>query len=356
MGITDRDLERHSNNLDAIRLFAALFVLIGHAPAMLYNEGYSWDPINKLFGLRIQTLGVCIFFVVSGFLVSRSWQERSSIRGFILSRVLRIFPALIIVVVLSVYVLGPCLTTLSISDYFLSSVTLKYLQNVSLYRMYYYLPGVFEGNPHPGSVNGSLWTLPYEFTCYLLLMTLGIIKALKNRLVALLIILVIIFQYIIFQSTVDAMVIPVLGIDFKNLFPLLIYFLCGMLYYQFRDMIKFGTFGWIICAIGLALIKFGILPQMMFAFFLPYFVFALAFSKKLNMRDLGKYGDFSYGFYLYAFPMQQLIAYLIPSELSPLSMIVLSTAGTLPFAVLSWRLIESPALNLRSRLSKKPVQ
>ncbi|MFM7726993.1 MAG: acyltransferase family protein, partial [Flavobacteriales bacterium] len=206
MGITDRDLERHSNNLDAIRLFAALFVLIGHAPAMLYNEGYSWDPINELFGLRIQTLGVCIFFVVSGFLVSRSWQERSSIRGFILSRVLRIFPALIIVVALSVFVLGPCLTTLSISDYFLSPVTLKYLQNVSLYRMYYYLPGVFEGNPHPGSVNGSLWTLPYEFTCYLLLMTLGIIKALKNRLVALLIILVIIFQYIIFQSTVDTMV------------------------------------------------------------------------------------------------------------------------------------------------------
>ncbi|MFM7900356.1 MAG: acyltransferase, partial [Bacteroidota bacterium] len=66
--------------------------------------------------------------------------------------------------------------------------------------------------------------------------------------------------------------------------------------------------------------------------------------------------DFSYGFYLYAFPMQQLIAYLIPSELSPLSMIVLSTAGTLPFAVLSWRIIESPALNLRSRLSKKSVQ
>ena len=67
-------------------------------------------------------------------------------------------------------------------------------------------------------------------------------------------------------------------------------------------------------------------------------------------------GDPSYGIYLYAFPMQQLIAYLFPSELSPLSMIVLSTAGTLPFAVLSWRLIESPALNLRSRLSKKSVQ
>ena len=71
----------------------------------------------------------------------------------------------------------------------------------------------------------------------------------------------------------------------------------------------------------------------MFAFILPYFVFALAFSKKLNMRDLGKFGDFSYGFYLYAFPMQQLIAYLFPSELSPLSMIVLSTAGTLPLCL-----------------------
>ncbi|MGR6087513.1 MAG: acyltransferase family protein [Arcticibacter sp.] len=352
MGITVSDLERHSNNLDAIRLIAALFVLVGHAPAILYNQGFSWDPINELIGMRIQTLGVCVFFVVSGFLVSRSWQQRTSIRGFFLSRLFRIFPALIVVVLLSVFVLGPCLTQLSIEEYFSSPITAKYLQNISLYRMYYNLPGVFEGNPHPGSVNGSLWTLPYEFSCYLLLMVLGILKVIQRRAITTVILLAIIFQYMVFPSAMETIVIPVLGLDFKNLFPLMIYFLSGMLYYQFRDRIKFGVVSWVLCGTGLSLIKTGLLPQTMFAFILPFLVFALAFSKKVNMRDVGKYGDFSYGFYLYAFPVQQLIVYLFRTEINVFSMIVLSAACTFPFAFLSWRLVEKPCLNLRNRIAR----
>ncbi len=352
MMILDGDLERRSNNFDLIRLVAALFVLIGHAPAILYNQGFSFDPFHAIFGLRMQTLGVCVFFIVSGFLVSRSWEKRKSVYGFFVSRLLRIFPALIGVVLLSVLVLGPCLTTLNLADYFASPITAKYLQNISLYRMYYQLPGVFESNPHPGSVNGSLWTLPYEFTCYMLLVVLGSFKVLENRYATLLFALMLFISYWLFQPILDVVVLPVFGIDFKNFLPLLIYFSTGMVFYQFRNSLRFGWLGWAFCGVVCVLIQLGIIPQIMIAWILPYLVLSISFSKKIKFNDFGRYGDFSYGFFLYAFPIQQLIVYLSPFKLTVFPMVMLSIVCTLPFAIVSWRLIEKPALGLRSWLIK----
>ena len=349
MRITEIDLNRNSNNFDGIRLIAALFVLIGHSPAILSNSGLTFDPFIKIFGVSIQNIGVFIFFIISGFLVTRSWEFKKNIFDFLIARVLRIFPALICLVLLSVFVLGLLITRYHISDYLSSSVTGEYLQDMSLYRMHYYLPGVFETNPTGSSINGSLWTLPYEFTCYLFLMCIAILNIQKNKWSALFFLLMVTTSYFLLQEKIDKVVIPIIGIDFKNFYPLFLYFLSGGVYYHFIKSIHFNLYGLLVCGIVISLIKMNYLPELFLAFTLPYLIFSFVFSKKINMHRFGQYGDFSYGLYLYAFPIQQLIVYLLPIKIGVVTMIILSIGFTFPIAILSWKFIEKPSLDLRKK-------
>jgi peptidoglycan/LPS O-acetylase OafA/YrhL len=146
MRITDINIDRSSNNFDAIRLVAALFVLIGHSPAILLNRELEWDPFLQMIGTSIHFTGVLIFFTISGFLITRSWEFKKNILDFFIARFLRIFPALICVIILSVFVLGALITKYAISDYLSSPITAKYLQGMTLYRMNYYLPVVLKGS------------------------------------------------------------------------------------------------------------------------------------------------------------------------------------------------------------------
>ena len=343
-------LSRSSNNFDALRLLAATFVLIGHSAPILLNRPLDWDPYRQLLGIGIHFIGVLIFFVLSGFLVTHSWYARKNIFSFLSARVLRIFPALIGVVLLSVFVLGASLTTYSLGDYLFSETTGKYLQDMTLYRMYYYLPGVFENNPIGSSVNGSLWTLPYEFTCYLFLALLGLLAAFKNKWGYLVFTVALTLGYILWEAPLNRIVIPILGIDFKNFLPLLPYFMAGSVYYHFRNSFSMGWAGWLLCCAAIVLIKFEYLPNLLYAFLFPFFIFQFAFSQKINLYHAGKFGDFSYGLYLYTFPVQQLIVWFLPVKINTVWMIFLSLLCTLPFAVLSWYCIERPALKLKGRL------
>ena len=159
-------LTRQSNNFDFLRLFAALLVLIAHSPHILRLEVLSWDPFLNVLGINMGRFGVLTFFIMSGFLVTTSWEKKKGLVDFVLARILRVYPAVIVVVLLSVFILGPILTTQTINEYFTSNLTGQYIQNSTIFRMYYYLPGVFENNP-THSINGSLWTLPYEFASLL---------------------------------------------------------------------------------------------------------------------------------------------------------------------------------------------
>ena len=119
-----------------------------------------------VFGIPLTQLAVGVFFVISGYLISGSWERRPQLPRYLTNRVLRIIPGLFLVVVVSAFVLGPLVTTLAAGDYFTDGGTYSYLRNAVLIPNYA-LPGVFAGNPFPGAVNGSLWTLPAEFACYL---------------------------------------------------------------------------------------------------------------------------------------------------------------------------------------------
>jgi peptidoglycan/LPS O-acetylase OafA/YrhL len=160
---------KHDNAFDALRLFAALLVIFGHAFRLTGDIGPAFAGVN------VATTGVKIFFVVSGYLVAQSWLRDPHPGRFLRRRLLRIVPALVAVVALTAFVLGPMVTKLPVSEYFANQGTWAYLANLVFYPADD-LPGVFAGNIAPNEVNGSLWSLAPEMSMYLLLPALAIVS------------------------------------------------------------------------------------------------------------------------------------------------------------------------------------
>ncbi|MGB0886899.1 MAG: acyltransferase family protein [Vicingaceae bacterium] len=349
--LNDVKLTRQSNNFDALRLLAASLVLIFHAPTILGVTYKIWDPFKHVLGLSMGSFSVLTFFIISGFLITMSWERKKNVLDFFIARILRIYPAVIVVVLLSVFVLGAILTTENLTDYLTHNLTQKYLQNVSLFRMYYYLPEVFNTNPI-SSINGSLWTLPYEFTCYLFVGILGLLTILNKKIIALLLFVFLLIIELFFPTEVRTLVIPIIGIDFKTFYTLFLYFISGSMFYILKQHIKFN----IVIAIIAVLIIYGSIDTFIFniisAILLPYIILTIAFFKPLPFKKIAKHGDFSYGLYLYAFPVQQLVVFIFGENISLVLMIILSFLFSLPLAILSWKLIENPALQLRKKLYK----
>lgn len=335
-------MQRNKNNFDFIRFVAATMVILGHSYHLLLLS--SQEPVSQLTGTMYSgSLGVYIFFVISGYLVTQSL-ERTSPRyhHYLWNRSLRIFPALVVVVVLSAFVLGPLLTDLSLAEYFHSGTTSAYLQTAALY-VHYYLPGVFSTNPYPGAVNGSLWSIPIEFLMYLMLLGLGLLGVIKRRTIVSLMWLLTTATAILFPSCLTWSV-PYVG-DGVTITTLAIFFLSGMLFYLYRDTIPLDSRILIfLCVVWI--LSFRTVYCMYVSYvFIPYAVTWFAFGRISITHNFGRYGDFSYGMYLYAFPVQQT---LIHFGLSSQVLLFFATFSiTLPIAVLSWHSVESRALRLK---------
>jgi len=181
MSTIDIKLGSRNNNFDAIRLFAAALVLFSHSYPLSGNP-QEWFIVN--WGIETGGgIGVSIFFVLSGFLVCRSLIYSKNILRYIGARSLRIFPGFVVVILLSVFLLGPLVTGYSTEEYFSNDLIELYLKNIWLFPIYYFLPGVFEGNPST-AVNGSLWTLPVEVAMYLTLLAIFVLFKLKKKVLA----------------------------------------------------------------------------------------------------------------------------------------------------------------------------
>ncbi|WP_142255392.1 acyltransferase family protein [Bacillus sinesaloumensis] len=330
------------NNFDIIRFFAATLVIYSHAFPL---TGFDKSEPLKEFSKNQTTfghLGVLIFFVISGFLITQSFDRNKNVSLFIKARILRIFPALIVVVLLSVFVLGSFVTTLSIKEYFTNSETYIYLKSILLYTMQYDIPGVFTTNPYPIAINGSLWTLPIEFLFYFIILFIGIINLLNKR-----------FMVIIF---VLSLLLPFLGFsvgeDYIDLFR---YFVAGSIFYLYRERISIN---WIIAMISFSTIVLSLVYghfNTVFALFGSYLIFYIAYHPRIAFHSFSKIGDASYGLYIFAFPIQQLITYLFNGEISPLSNFAISFPIVLVMSYCSWHLIENPMLKFKKVKSSELV-
>lgn len=168
-------LNGKQNNFDFLRFLAATLVIVSHSfPLTGFRE---IAVLHNTLGGH----GVFIFFLISGFLITRSYLASNNVFLFFKARLLRIFPALIVVILLTIFVLGPAVTSIPLDQYFANKSTYQMLNNILLHSISYKLPGVFEQNPYKYSVNGSLWTLKYEFTFYIFVAVLGVLTILKRK-------------------------------------------------------------------------------------------------------------------------------------------------------------------------------
>ena len=173
-------IEGRENNLNLIRLMAASAVALSHS--YNFTNQLPSEPLFKWTGsLTFGYVSVFIFFVISGLLVAQSYERAQSIVGFIAARAIRLYPALIVVLVISAYFLGPFFTTLSLSDYFSNHEVRRYVEDNILFKQRGLLPGVFRDGGLTAGVNGSLWSLRYEAYAYLLLLLCGISGLISKR-------------------------------------------------------------------------------------------------------------------------------------------------------------------------------
>ncbi len=328
--------KQESNHFNFIRLFAAFLVFYGHAYIFMGNPIHTFLDHN---------LGVYIFFAISGYLISLSWDRDPSVLRYFKRRALRIFPALAVVVIFSIFILGPIMTTWNLKDYFSSQYLWIYFKNITLY-ISYYLPGVFEHNNVPNAVNGSLWSLPAEFFMYILVVVFGQGKKYTKYIVA--------FSFIVFTSltVLWARVIPdmlvIYGTDMRQVVITGTFFWAGafMFHWNFK---KFFTFEYfiIIMLFLLFIYQWSYIYSIVSLFLIPFLVLAFGFSNAHVLLLFNRF-DYSYGFYIYAFPVQQSIIYLYPN-ISPLLFLISAFVITMMFAAFSWHYIEHPIMRFKPR-------
>jgi len=335
------------NNFNLIRLLAALCVLFSHSVAVLglpSQQEFFFDHV----GLSLAEMAVDVFFVTSGFLVTGSLINRRNVIAFLWARALRIYPALWIMLALTVFIVAPSLTSLSLADYLTAQQTYEYFAKCAtlLSGVRYALPGVFETTPLKGEFNGSLWTLPIELRLYLYLAAGWLILAAApaRRVQALTIIAPLacaVFLIIILRGRL-------FGGAFNSADIRVFMFLYGTTLYLWRDKVPVRP-GILFAAFACLLLAAAFSSSVFFAayvFCLAPLVLHLAYLPKGRIRSINDWGDFSYGVYIYAFPIQQTLAFLFPG-MSLLAMVALSGSASLGIAALSWTVIEKRALALK---------
>lgn len=344
---------RESNCFDFLRLAAAAFVLLSHGP-------HLWDLRHDAFagvtGLcSLGTLGVTMFFAISGYWVSASWQNARGPGQFAANRALRILPALAACVAACVLVLGPAFTTLPLARYLREPETWGYFHNAWL-SLRWALPGVFEANVFPKAVNGSLWTLPIEVTAYAGLAALGALRLLRWPVAVALAALLAVVQW---RATGDP-AWATLALPPWNVLPVAeaarlgIAFLVGM---AVRTAGERALTWWAVPPILAAFWAVRHTPEaaVVASAGFAYLTLLAGRTSPPVLRDAGRFGDFSYGLYLYAWPVQQSLALVFRDRLDLVGYQLACLAVAFALAVASWHAVEKPFLRLKRRTLHAPA-
>jgi len=338
---------------DSIRIMAAITVIVSHSYALLGHP--EPQPVSFAgYPLTLGTLAVGVFFIVSGFLITASWEANRSIWAYSVKRVFRIWPALIVVVVGAAYLLGPLVTTLSGRAYLKDPATWAYVKNnITMIPITNTLPGVFTSLPVP-AVNGSLWTLPYEVLCYIGVAAVGLLGILKHRwMVLVLALLSLAWCESVFRDPTGWWsFVPYVGLIALLVVLLVPWFCVGAAMRSWHTAVPSGPLpgaaAVVVLGLGVALDAPAlIIPGIGF---LTIWVGTLPFSWHLPKWA----GDPSYGMYVFAFPIQQCLIYFHLCANRVPVLIAEATVVSFVAGVISWHLLERPAVAAGARLSKAP--
>jgi peptidoglycan/LPS O-acetylase OafA/YrhL len=343
--------EDRRNAFDVLRLVAATLVLLSHCYPLTGRD----EPVAELTGATMGEIGVVMFFAMSGFLIAKSWTDQPRVFPFAVKRVLRLVPGLAVAATLTAFVLGPLETAWSVDAYLTSFQPYLYaIRNTFLITFHGTLPGVFTHNVYPDAVNGSLWTLPIEASAYVGAAILGLVTGLRKPavLAGLFVLALVLISPPVDVGSHVSHSEGVASVDLNIVLAVYAAFCAGMLIWSARErfilswpvllallvvwVITWGS-GWQIVTLNLLI---------------PYLVIFAAFRLPEESRVLTRHvGDLSYGIYIYAFPVQQVIAELWGDGLRPGVMFAIAAPAVAILAFCSWRLVEAPALSLKRRVA-----
>jgi len=355
---------------DSLRLALAIMILLSHTSGLTGHSGITTGILNSIFhvtpdmadslaavttkgaedvparaprglGRPITLAYVPMFFALSGFLVAASAIRTRQLVRFLGLRALRIVPALLVEVTLSALILGTLFTTLPLNEYFTSPKFYSYFLNI-IGEVHFFLPGVFEGN-HSKAVNANLWTLPYELLSYVAMSALMLSTILYRRAVITTlyllatVVLLIANMFFGFQVTLVQLPGPVA----------VYYFLTGVMFYIWRDKIVYNE---------LLFLAAGATSYVLMMFTTTVYVYFIGLSPFPQLA-LVKSGDYSYGIYLYGYPVTQAFVTALPSLKSDmLTLAAVSLATTMIFAAFSWHAVEKHFLKLKRYLSPQSLE
>lgn len=348
------------NNLDFIRFALAVSVIFCHCYVLYYGTEETVEPL-WVFSNRQISLGsfaVNWFFTISGFLILQSWNHSSRFLDFLRKRTLRIYPGFIAASLACVFLFAPIGT----ADWFMPFGYWKlYFQNLHFWdiiRSFLQLgepavPWTFNATPIHGSINAPMWTIRYEFFCYLLIPLLWVVGVFKRKWG----VLVVFVAAFIAQAVQHYYKVYYFGweefavIGKPDFFPRFItYFASGMCFYVFRNNIpRSRVLLALACIVMLAstcLFEGLVLTQPIFG---SYILFYFSFSQNYSLKNFAKSGDFSYGVYLYGWPIQQLIILFFEQYMDIALLFILSMLFTMVCAYWSWHYVEKPFLQLKQK-------
>ena len=336
---------RH-NNFDAIRLAMALLVVWSHSFALwLGSEGS--EPVSLLMAGTYNSgnLAVLAFFTISGFLITLSWLRSESWHDYLWRRIARIHPGYLVAITLSSLVVVPAFSSRAFSV--LSAGEMEGLASNLLLRNYIVSSNAFGGGP----VDGSLWSIPYEFWCYLGVMALGLTTLIRWRpvfpTVTAAVIAVRFWLDMTGRRPGGGIIQTIIGFPYFWFNVLPPFFLGGAVY-LYREKLPRSRLLMILLilgTIGAAHLPLSeplrtALTRVLLPPTLTYLTLYFAFSPVLRAPEAARYGDFSYGTYLYAFPIQQMLVVLLKGRVSFAAFVVLSLIASLAAGVASWHLVE----------------
>lgn len=337
--------DTRNNALNAWRLVLASGVILQHSWPLTGRKIYP--PVEQL----LTQVWVDGFFAISGFLITASWVRNPRLREYFVARVLRIFPGLWVCLLVVAFVIAPIGVAIqggSPAKLLLSPAPIQYVLNNAVLNVYHAgIDGTPRNVPFPGVWDGVLWTLIFEFFCYIAIAVAGVAGLLNRRWPA-----PVVFALFLVAAALVSYPIGALENIAQMITRFALVFAAGALLHQFQDRIPAR---WSLVAVSAAIVVVSgfLVPnyRVVAAIPLAYAVVvsgALIHSQRLRLRT-----DLSYGVYIYAWPIQQLLVIGGLGFLPPFAFAVLAGITTLPLAALSWFLVEKRALSLKSRFKRR---
>jgi peptidoglycan/LPS O-acetylase OafA/YrhL len=331
-----------ANNLNLLRFLFASAVIFSHCYLLLRLDDV--EPMHAL--VKYTDLGraaVFGFFFISGYLIVKSALRWSSPEQYIASRVLRIFPGLAAVILLCAFVLGPLVTTLPLREYLLHPCMYSFLTQIWMHHMQLSLPGVFSDGRVSSVVDGALWTLPIEWMLYMATMLVCLAVQWRSSTIYL-------------SARTWAVVVASLVLT-AQMMPLQWNFAWGWTKIFFMGAMCYLLRKWVLLSLPLAAFilcldlylmrSASMMGYRLFPYVLGYFVLTLGYHPAIHIKGFHRFGDYSYGLYIYAFPLQQL---LLTRFHNPLTYFAATYPLTLLAAVCSWHFVEEPSIELKHKI------